>query len=240
MELFFIRHGETEGNLHKRYIGRTDEPLCEDGISRFVSLPATEKWLFMEPLTVVVSPMLRCLQSAALILGADAEAARQAHTGEGVRRLLLSTAHARGIDEIHIEEDLRECDFGTFENKNWQEMENQKDYQRWIDSGGEAPFPGGESAEGFKERSCSCFARLMEKLPDQRTLFVVHGGTIMSILECFGEDESGQKKRFYEWYAGNGQGFSASLRRPDPPENLMDLRLLCCRPYVIGKGKDGR
>ena len=29
--LVLIRHGKTAGNLQKRYIGRTDEPLCPEG-----------------------------------------------------------------------------------------------------------------------------------------------------------------------------------------------------------------
>ena len=31
MKLQFIRHGKTQGNLEKRYIGSTDEPLCAKG-----------------------------------------------------------------------------------------------------------------------------------------------------------------------------------------------------------------
>ena len=34
IDIFFIRHGATEGNLRRRYIGRTDEPLCEAGIAQ--------------------------------------------------------------------------------------------------------------------------------------------------------------------------------------------------------------
>ena len=34
MQIVFIRHSMTAGNLERRYIGcRTDEPLCEAGIS---------------------------------------------------------------------------------------------------------------------------------------------------------------------------------------------------------------
>ena len=31
MQLIWIRHGLCAGNLEKRYIGTTDEPLCEAG-----------------------------------------------------------------------------------------------------------------------------------------------------------------------------------------------------------------
>lgn len=33
MKLIFYRHGKTAGNLEGRYNGRTDEPLCPEGIS---------------------------------------------------------------------------------------------------------------------------------------------------------------------------------------------------------------
>lgn len=38
IDIFFIRHGATEGNLRRRYIGRTDEPLCEAGIAQVKAL----------------------------------------------------------------------------------------------------------------------------------------------------------------------------------------------------------
>ena len=38
MIIYFIRHGATAGNLEKRYIGRTDEELCTEGIERLKDL----------------------------------------------------------------------------------------------------------------------------------------------------------------------------------------------------------
>mgnify|MGYP000220020035 FL=1 len=32
IQLYLIRHSMTAGNLKKRYIGRTDESLCPEGI----------------------------------------------------------------------------------------------------------------------------------------------------------------------------------------------------------------
>ena len=31
MKLIMIRHGQTQGNMEGRYLGRTDEPLCPEG-----------------------------------------------------------------------------------------------------------------------------------------------------------------------------------------------------------------
>ena len=50
---------------------------------------------------------------------------------------------------VEIIPDFRECDFGLFENKNHAELNGRQDYQAWIDSVGELPFPGGEGRRKF-------------------------------------------------------------------------------------------
>ncbi len=61
--ILFIRHGTTAGNLEKRYIGRTDEPLCALGEPQAVDLtpglPQCD--------TVFSSPLLRCRQTAGIL-----------------------------------------------------------------------------------------------------------------------------------------------------------------------------
>ena len=34
MQVILVRHGKTTGNQKRLYIGRTDEPLCEEGIAQ--------------------------------------------------------------------------------------------------------------------------------------------------------------------------------------------------------------
>ncbi len=82
--------------------------------------------------------------------------------------------------------DLRECNFGDFEGKNYKELAKNPDYQRWIDSGGILDFPNGESINGFKRRC---------------------GGTISAILENLAVE----KKNFYEWSVANGEGYIAEF-----------------------------
>lgn len=66
MRLLFIRHGATAGNLEKRYVGTTDEPLCPAGRAALLARdwPAAA--------CVITSPMRRCLETAALIYPAQA------------------------------------------------------------------------------------------------------------------------------------------------------------------------
>ena len=63
IDIFFIRHGATEGNLRRRYIGRTDEPLCEAGIPHVKELQ--KRRLSVDRL--FVSPMLRTRQTADIL-----------------------------------------------------------------------------------------------------------------------------------------------------------------------------
>ncbi len=174
MRIVFIRHGKTAGNIEKRYIGRTDEPLCAEGISELKArkYPDCER--------VITSPMKRCIETAKLIYPNR---------------------------EMIICDDLRECDFGDFEGKNYLELSNNSDYQRWIDSGGTLPFPNGESPEGFKARCVRGFLEMIGQCDGKTAAFVVHGGTIMAIFERFGFPKRG----YYDYQAENGSGYIAEF-----------------------------
>jgi broad specificity phosphatase PhoE len=38
MNLYYVRHGKTQGNLEKNYIGRTESPLIEEGVQAAIDL----------------------------------------------------------------------------------------------------------------------------------------------------------------------------------------------------------
>ena len=84
-----IRHGKTYGNTLGRYIGVTDEPLCEEGKKELEQRTMdTVELLF-------VSPLKRCLETADILY-----------------------PYAK---QVKIPE-FAECNFGEFENKNYQEL----------------------------------------------------------------------------------------------------------------------
>lgn len=178
-EIWLIRHGMTAGNRYQRYIGKTDEPLCEEGREML------KAFSYPEPEAVFVSPLARCRETA---------------------EILFPEKRLRIIDQ------LAECDFGDFENKNYLELSGNPDYQAWIDSSGLLPFPKGESRQEFQKRTLEGFQRVVTvcfRSDISRAAVVVHGGTIMNIMEAYGRPE----RDFYGWHVKNGCGY---LVKADP------------------------
>lgn len=196
LKLVLLRHSATEGNLKKRYIGVTDEPLCPEGI-RFL-----EEHFYPEAEHIFVSPMCRCVQTARLIYPDQA---------------------------FHIIEELAECDFGDFENKNYQELSDNPDYQRWLDSGAALPFPNGESREifrwrtlrGFQKVVCFCLAQKAKS-----AAIITHGGNIMNILEEYATP----KRDYYQWHVENGCGYMAELEKSRWKRNWEELHIVAGIP----------
>ena len=177
LKIWLIRHGMTEGNRHQRYIGVTDEPLCEEGRKLL------GKFTYPKPQAVFVSPLKRCLETAAI---------------------LFDDPKVRIIDQ------LAECNFGEFENKNYQELDGNEHYQSWIDSGGLLPFPGGESREEFKRRNVTGFQKAVNgclRNGISLAALVVHGGTIMNVMEEYADED----RSFYDWHVQNGKGYEVEI-----------------------------
>ncbi len=171
MKITLIRHGMTAGNREKRYIGKTDEVLCPEGIA---SLDGKK---FLVPEILVSSPMKRCTQTAEILFPGK---------------------------PYVICDDMRETDFGDFEGKNAAELSGDKHYQEWIDSGGRMQFPNGELPEDVLNRCCRGFDFITEKYSYAESIaFIVHGGTIMSVLDKYSEPH----KDYYNWMTVNGSGW---------------------------------
>ncbi|MDD3192540.1 MAG: histidine phosphatase family protein [Oscillospiraceae bacterium] len=103
--------------------------------------------------------------------------------------------------------DLRECDFGAFEGKTYDQLKDEPGYRRWLDCGGTVPFPGGEDPMAFRARSRLAFGSIAadtaKRYPGGTLAVVCHGGTIMAVLEAFSDPRSS----FYDWQAPNGGGY---------------------------------
>ena len=126
---------------------------------------------------VIVSPLLRCRETAALL-----------YPGRDVK----------------VVDGLREADFGAFEGHTYEELKDDPRYRAWLDSAGAAAPPGGESRAAQQARALRAFQSVMAACgEDERVAFVVHGGTIMCLLEALEPSH-----RFYHWQAPNGGGYA--------------------------------
>lgn len=197
MKIIFIRHLKTPGNEKRQYIGRIDEDLSEQAVEVFRQ--RQEKSISdLYPLVqyIISSPLKRCIQTAGLI-----------YPGQ----------------EISVEPMLRECDFGEYEQKTYEDLKNEPEYIRWMESGGMTAFPGGEEQTSFRRRCVDgvkrWIARLLEDGADSAA-FVVHGGTIMAVLSELAED----KHEFYHWQVENGGGYVAEVTAEDWENGRKALR----------------
>ncbi|MDO4616944.1 MAG: histidine phosphatase family protein [Lachnospiraceae bacterium] len=173
LKLIMIRHGKTYGNTLGRYIGITDEPLLEE------EKEDLKQYAFEYVDAVFASPLRRCVETAEILFPEK---------------------------EPTLVPELRECDFGEFENKNYQELSENANYQAWVDSGGQLAFPGGEDRGLFQERCIRGFEEIIRKAVKKKweqVALVVHGGTIMAILDRYGIP----KADYFDWHVKNAEGY---------------------------------
>lgn len=69
----------------------------------------------------------------------------------------METAKLIFKENFYEVEELRECDFGIFENKNYKELSDCPEYQAWIDSGGTMTFPGRRESGRIQKKMCARF-----------------------------------------------------------------------------------
>ncbi len=179
--IFLIRHAKTETNFLRKYIGVTDDQLCESGITELKKCISSGHYPAVD--YVFVSPLLRCQQTREMIYN--------------------------GVP-FEIIPELAECDFGIFENMNYEQLKDTREYQNWINNGVKGNFPQGENIEDFKSRCAAGFEKAVTKIIEKRIVdcaLVIHGGTIMAILEKYDRERS----NFHDWKLENCEGYKLLL-----------------------------
>lgn len=179
VEWVVLRHGMTAGNEEHRYIGRTDEPLSHAGKQALKEQWSEETLPMISKLWI--SSRKRCEMTANILY-----------------------PNLEGI----VIPGLEEMNFGAFEGKNYIELTGNPAYQEWIDSGGEAAVPGGESREAFCRRVEGAvrviwkqLCEMEETVRPKRIGLIVHGGTIMAMLSRFAGGD------YYSYHVEPGEGF---------------------------------
>lgn len=209
-QIYLMRHGITEGNLHGQYIGSTDLPLCAEGREGLAELDA--KYNYPGAGAYITSPMKRCTETLSLLYPQ--------------------------ATQIPVE-DLRECDFGLFEGMTAEELKKAPSFKEWIGGGEDASPPDGESSGHFAQRVCAAFEAIVNGLVKTGTtpcIICAHGGVISLLLSRYGlpraeptdwpcEPGCGYAVRIHPQLWMNGQVMEVYSRFPferEPEEDEQD------------------
>jgi alpha-ribazole phosphatase len=178
LAITFLRHGITKENEEKRYIGFTDVPLAEHGITQLNRLAG----LFYQDIDFIVSSnLMRCRQT---------------------REILFHHIAA----PVYEMDEWREINFGDWEGKTFAELKEVREYQMWLQSPCSVAPPNGESYSAFQTRIETALmhtVELSERIKARHVIVVTHGGPIRYVLEQYAPME----RPFWEWMVPFGGGF---------------------------------
>ncbi|MBN8191909.1 histidine phosphatase family protein [Bacillus sp. NTK074B] len=161
LNIYLVRHGETEWNKENRLQGWQDSPLTERGVNNALLLGARLKSIVFSK--VFSSPTQRALNTAKLI----------------------------SSDEIVVIEDLKEISFGGWEGKTQGEIEKdsyQEYFNFWSNPHEYNHVPHqGESIRDFMLRTKQAMKSIVDSTQNGNILIVTHGATIKAIMSYFWE-----------------------------------------------------
>ena len=153
--ILLVRHGETEWNLQRRYQGRSDSPLTENGIAQAHAIGTLASEL---PVSVIVaSPLGRARLTAELIL-----------------------EHLPLAVDLHLDDRLRELSLGCWDGLTYQEIAGREPGVFEGDGRFEWYFrsPDGEGYDAFAGR----LADWLHEWSGCGALLVVTHGIVSRVL----------------------------------------------------------
>lgn len=169
--VYLVRHGATDLTAEDRFAGSSDVPLSEEG-RRQVS--ALAERLRCDVLAgIYASPMSRTMETARI----------------------LAASHACAVSAEH---DLREIDYGHWEGRTRDEIEQEfaREYDAWQEDPLTVAPAGGESGVQVLARALPVVRRIVQAHRRQSVLVVSHKGTNRLLLSSLlGFDARGYRDR---------------------------------------------
>ncbi|MDQ0196477.1 histidine phosphatase family protein [Paenibacillus wynnii] len=168
LELVLLRHGSTQWNVERRYLGHTDLPLLPGSMEQFAQQEGNSEGL-EDFWRVYSSDLTRCRQTLACSMPA--------------------------LREMAVYDNrLREMNFGDWEGLTYDQLKGSSLYRNWLDDPKAVTPPNGESWKRFEERVDSFLLELVQAAEEEsvtstftqpcsrRVLIVTHGGVIRQLL----------------------------------------------------------
>lgn len=182
-QIHLIRHAVTKGSLEGKYIGHTDESVCKEGMDQLRDI-MKNYGEYPEVDAVFSSPLKRCLETAKEIY-------------PDKNPIIL--------------DDLREYDFGEFEGKTAEELQNDPDFPEWLSgSNPNKAAPFGDSQVRFNYRICACFEKIVDgviRSGTKNTAVFTHGGIIMALMQTYALPEA----PMHEWLTPSCCGYTVRI-----------------------------
>lgn len=180
-KIHFFRHGLTQANLDGTYLGRTDYPLCSQGMVDLVQFAKDKTYPYVDQ--IYTAPLERCRQTAQILFPQ--------------RRPMEVEAFC-------------ELDFGAFEGKTLLELKDDPAFEAWSRDSMHNPPPQGENGEEFIRRIVRGIDLVFQDMMDngyREVAAVVPGGLIMMALALMGFP----RRPMEDWKAPGGAGYTVLL-----------------------------
>lgn len=161
IHIYLIRHGITEFNTQKKYMGFTDEPVIQEKLPDYAALRSILEKEEID--TIYSSDLIRCQQTARYLFGEQT---------------------------INLDKRLREISFGDWEGKTYEQLKHIPAYCNWLSNWETESIPNGEDGQQFRERVMQ-FVResvLLEDHIGKNLVIVSHGGVIRQIVSSLCDD----------------------------------------------------
>ncbi len=156
MRLYLIRHGQTVWNAEKKFRGRIDLDLNEQGKKEALLLGKQFKAVDVD--MIYSSPLKRALQTAKFISKACKK-------------------------KVIIDNFLNDMDFGDWQGKSLSEIKkNYKNlFKQWEINPDKVVIPNGESLCEVKDRVCS-FLKKISTIEEEKVIVVVSHRVVLKLM----------------------------------------------------------
>lgn len=162
MNLYLIRHGQTDWNIEGKIQGSTDIPLNEAGICQANDL---EQGMKNRPVVQIFSSTLKRAAETAAAIGRTQQV------------------------PVELMEGLEEVGFGKWEGLTWKEIQQEypEEHKRWSLNPVAIAPPGGELQDHIRARCSNVIERIMKQAKGDIAV-VSHGATLAYIMEYLMRD----------------------------------------------------
>ena len=177
--IHILRAMPNQGALEGRYVGRGQSPLAMSAVSDLAKLK--REFAYPSVDFFCASPSIACVDT-------------------------LKILYPQAEPEVVLE--LAECDFGDWEGKTAEDLQDDPRFAQWL--AGRAAPPNGESSQVFLQRICGGFQLLVRNLMSRgitQAVLVTHAGVLTSLLAAFGLPQAQPQ----DWLCDPGFGYSVRI-----------------------------